>query len=64
MLLIIGATFYYLWQERNLRIFQGKARSLDELCSQIRDVVRLRVMSLKMMLLSRFLMLQMFGISC
>ena len=45
--LLIGATVYYLWQERNRRIFQGNARSLDELCSQIRDVVRLRVMSLK-----------------
>ncbi|GKA83903.1 hypothetical protein Tco_0805498 [Tanacetum coccineum] len=46
--LLIGATVYIIWQERNLRIFQGKSRSVDELCSQIRDVIRLRVMSLKL----------------
>ncbi|GKA71992.1 hypothetical protein Tco_0778208 [Tanacetum coccineum] len=46
--LLIGATVYIIWQERNLRIFQGKSRSVDELCSHIRDVIRLRVMSLKL----------------
>ena len=46
--LLLGAIVYYLWQERDFRIFQGKARSLDELCSQIRDVIRLRVMSLRL----------------
>ncbi|PWA73751.1 reverse transcriptase zinc-binding domain-containing protein [Artemisia annua] len=44
--LLIGACVYYLWQERNLRIFQGKSSSVDDLCSLIRDVMRLRIMGL------------------
>lgn len=35
-------------QERNLRTFQGRFRSLEEVCNQIKDVVRLRVMSLSL----------------
>ncbi|PWA55176.1 RNA-directed DNA polymerase, eukaryota, Reverse transcriptase zinc-binding domain protein [Artemisia annua] len=46
--LLIGACVYYIWQERNLRIFQGRARSFDEVCCQIRDVVRGRAMRLRL----------------
>ncbi|GJU09165.1 ABC transporter G family member 32 [Tanacetum coccineum] len=35
-------------QERNLRTFQSRRRSLDEVCNLIKDVVRLRVMSLSL----------------
>ena len=44
--LVIGASIYYVWQERNLRIFQDKARSLEVLCNLIKETVRLRIMSL------------------
>ena len=38
---------YFLWQERNLRYFQGMSRSFDGVCQLIRENVRLRVLSLK-----------------
>lgn len=38
---------YFLWQERNLRYFQGKFRSLEDVCSIVKDHVRLRLLSLK-----------------
>ncbi|PWA52804.1 RNA-directed DNA polymerase, eukaryota, Reverse transcriptase zinc-binding domain protein [Artemisia annua] len=44
--LVIGASIYYIWQERNLRLFQGKVRSIDEICYMIQDVVRLRILGL------------------
>ncbi|GJR13403.1 putative RNA-directed DNA polymerase [Tanacetum coccineum] len=43
----IGATVYFLWQERNLRMFQNKERSVDSVCCIIKDYVRLRLLSLK-----------------
>ncbi|GJT53331.1 RNA-directed DNA polymerase, eukaryota, reverse transcriptase zinc-binding domain protein [Tanacetum coccineum] len=43
----IGATVYFLWQERNLRTFQNKERSVDSVCCIIKDYVRLRLLSLK-----------------
>ncbi|GJY84683.1 chaperone protein ClpB3, chloroplastic [Tanacetum coccineum] len=36
--LVLGVSVYVLWQERNLRTFQGRNRSLDEVCNQIKDV--------------------------
>ncbi|PWA95091.1 thioredoxin domain-containing protein [Artemisia annua] len=41
----LWACVYYIWQERNLRIFQGK-RTLEDVFNLIKDVVRLRIMSL------------------
>ncbi|GJU35720.1 RNA-directed DNA polymerase, eukaryota, reverse transcriptase zinc-binding domain protein, partial [Tanacetum coccineum] len=46
--LLIGASIYFLWQERNIRMFQDKARSVDTLVALIKDTVRLRVMSLSL----------------
>ncbi|GJU79607.1 sucrose synthase [Tanacetum coccineum] len=46
--LVLGASVYIMWQERNLRTFQSRRRSLDEVCNLIKDVVRLRVMSLSL----------------
>lgn len=45
--LVLGAVVYYVWQERNLRIFQSKSRPKDDLCKLIKEVVRLRCLSLK-----------------
>ncbi|GKE98403.1 hypothetical protein Tco_0021754, partial [Tanacetum coccineum] len=45
---LIGASIYFLWQERNIRMFQDKARSVDTLVDLIKDAVILRVMSLSL----------------
>ncbi|PWA82378.1 Phytosulfokine [Artemisia annua] len=45
--LVIGATVYSLWIERNNRLFHRSARSADDISSSIRDLVRLRLLSLK-----------------
>lgn len=42
----MGASIYFIWKERNLRMFQGRVRTYDEVCNLIKDTVRLRVMSL------------------
>ncbi|GKD80693.1 RNA-directed DNA polymerase, eukaryota, reverse transcriptase zinc-binding domain protein, partial [Tanacetum coccineum] len=44
--LVLGVSVYIMWQEINLRTFQSRRRSLEEVCNLIKDVVRLRVMSL------------------
>ena len=46
--LVVGASIYFLWQERNLRMFQGRTRTFDEVCNLIKDTVRLRVMNLSL----------------
>ncbi|GJV81463.1 RNA-directed DNA polymerase, eukaryota, reverse transcriptase zinc-binding domain protein [Tanacetum coccineum] len=46
--LVLGACVYIIWQERNFRTFQSCSRSLDDVCNLIIDVVRLRVLSLKL----------------
>ncbi|GJS45277.1 RNA-directed DNA polymerase, eukaryota, reverse transcriptase zinc-binding domain protein [Tanacetum coccineum] len=45
--LVLGAVVYFIWQERNLRLFQGKGRNVDSLCCLIKDQVRYRLMSLR-----------------
>ncbi|PWA60910.1 RNA-directed DNA polymerase, eukaryota, Reverse transcriptase zinc-binding domain protein [Artemisia annua] len=45
--LVLGDSVYYIWIERNARIFLKKFRSVDEICGIIRDYVRLRLLSLK-----------------
>ncbi|GKB70529.1 putative RNA-directed DNA polymerase, eukaryota, reverse transcriptase zinc-binding domain protein, partial [Tanacetum coccineum] len=45
--LVIGALVYIVWQERNLRRFQMKCRSVKDVCMIIKDVVRFRLLSLK-----------------
>lgn len=46
--LLLGASLYYVWQERNLRTFQGKSRPSNVLIYLIKDVARLRVLSLRL----------------
>ncbi|GKF11956.1 hypothetical protein Tco_0049882 [Tanacetum coccineum] len=45
--LVIGALFYFIRQERNLRFFQQKNRTFGDLCGIIKENVRLRLLSLK-----------------
>lgn len=42
--IIFSATVYYLWQERNGRIFNAKANQRDAIVSQITIFLRLRLM--------------------
>ncbi|GJX75384.1 RNA-directed DNA polymerase, eukaryota, reverse transcriptase zinc-binding domain protein [Tanacetum coccineum] len=46
--LVLGSTVYMVWQERNLRTFQNRHRSMEELCNLFKDVVRLRIMGLSL----------------
>ncbi|GKC49511.1 hypothetical protein Tco_1072256 [Tanacetum coccineum] len=46
--LVLGASVYYTWQERNLRIFLGKNRSASDSSKLIMEVVRLRLLSFKL----------------
>ena len=38
---------YYMWQERNIRLFGGYGRTEDEMFKIITEAVRLRIMGLK-----------------
>nr|GEV88097.1 uncharacterized mitochondrial protein AtMg00810-like [Tanacetum cinerariifolium] len=46
--LVIGAAIYFVWQERNLRTFQDKVKNVNVICNLIKDIVRLRVLSLSL----------------
>ncbi|GJS75796.1 putative reverse transcriptase domain-containing protein [Tanacetum coccineum] len=46
--LLIGASIYFIWQERNVRMFQDKSRSVEALTCLIKDTVRLRIMSVSL----------------
>nr|GEU71745.1 hypothetical protein [Tanacetum cinerariifolium] len=46
--LLLGASIYFIWQERNGRMFQDKARSVETLICLIKETVRLRIMSLSL----------------
>lgn len=45
--LVLAATVYHLWQERNFRLFQKKYRAALVLIQRIIEVVRLRLLGLK-----------------
>ena len=45
--LVLGASVYFIWQERNMRLFGGACRTVDELYKTIVDTVRSRIMGLK-----------------
>ena len=44
--LMLAAIVYFLWQERNLRLFQQKQRTWEEICSQIKSIIKLTLQSL------------------
>ena len=48
--LCLAASVYYVWQERNKRLFSMEKRNEEEVYSLICDTVRLRLMSLKVKL--------------
>ena len=46
--LVWGATIYYVWQERNIRLFGGNSRTEDVLFKIITKAVRFRIMGLQL----------------
>ncbi|KAJ9564713.1 hypothetical protein OSB04_000679 [Centaurea solstitialis] len=44
---VLGAVVYYIWQERNARLFQGKVRNAEGLCNIIKSCVKLKMMGSK-----------------
>ncbi|XP_071714248.1 uncharacterized protein [Rutidosis leptorrhynchoides] len=45
--LVFAATVYFVWQERNARLFNGKARSEEMLFQMVYSTIRLKLMSLR-----------------
>ncbi|GKD42635.1 hypothetical protein Tco_1267280 [Tanacetum coccineum] len=43
--LVVAASTYYIWQERNWRLFNKGKRSLDQVCDCIKSSVRLKLLS-------------------
>jgi hypothetical protein len=43
--IVIGAVVYYVWQERNNRLFDKGSRTEDELVKNIVETVKMRMMS-------------------
>lgn len=46
--LVLGASVYFIWQERNMRLFDGHSRTMDELFKIVVENVRFRIMGLKL----------------
>ena len=46
--LIVAASVYFVWQERNVRLFKNHARPPDVLCDLILATVRYKLMGLKL----------------
>ncbi|GJY44646.1 reverse transcriptase domain, reverse transcriptase zinc-binding domain protein [Tanacetum coccineum] len=46
--LVVAASAYYVWQERNWRLFQKGKRSIDQVVECIKSVVRLKLLSCKL----------------
>ncbi|GJY18809.1 RNA-directed DNA polymerase, eukaryota, reverse transcriptase zinc-binding domain protein [Tanacetum coccineum] len=46
--LVLGASVYYIWQERNIRLFGDAGRSNEVIFKLVVEAVRLRVMGLKL----------------
>ncbi|GKA14077.1 hypothetical protein Tco_0693723 [Tanacetum coccineum] len=45
--LVVAASSYYIWQERNNRIFKKKSRKVEQLRDAIITIIRLKLMSLR-----------------
>ena len=43
---MFGAAIYFIWQERNVRVYQQKERSVDCLSNLIVDTIRLKIRGL------------------
>ncbi|GKD68126.1 hypothetical protein Tco_1322216 [Tanacetum coccineum] len=46
--LVVAASAYYVWQERNWKLFQKGKRSIDQVVECIKSVVRLKLLSCKL----------------
>ncbi|GKA84983.1 reverse transcriptase zinc-binding domain-containing protein [Tanacetum coccineum] len=46
--LVVAASAYFVWQERNWRLFQKGKRTIDQVVDCIKSVVRLKLLSCKM----------------
>ena len=46
--LAVAATVYFIWQERNLRLFKKGKRSSDQLVECVKASVRLKLLSCKL----------------
>ncbi|GKE11961.1 hypothetical protein Tco_1415512 [Tanacetum coccineum] len=53
--LMFGACVYYIWQERNTRLFAKEKRDKDDVLKLIEDNVKLRMSSLKVLKTARVL---------
>lgn len=43
--IVMGASVYFVWQERNSRIFKNSERSVDTLVQNIMESIKWRIMS-------------------
>lgn len=48
--LVLAASVYFLWQERNLRLFQRKKRTWEELRLAMEEMIKMKIASLKVMM--------------
>ncbi|XP_076949068.1 uncharacterized protein LOC143621587 [Bidens hawaiensis] len=44
--LMLAAIVYFIWQERNLRLFEGRSRNDNDLCNIIKETVRLKLLGM------------------
>lgn len=45
--LVLGSLIYFIWQERNLRLFQSQHRSLAQVIGLIHEAVRFKILNFK-----------------
>lgn len=45
--IVLGSLVYFIWQERNLRLFQHKHRTTNQMVKLIKEEVRLKILGLK-----------------
>ncbi|XP_071709415.1 uncharacterized protein [Rutidosis leptorrhynchoides] len=45
--IVIAATVYYIWQERNSRIFKGMKRDSQVLSMKIQEFIKVKLLTLK-----------------
>ncbi|XP_071727568.1 uncharacterized protein [Rutidosis leptorrhynchoides] len=53
--IVFAACVYFVWQERNYRIFKYRRRSIDNLVQVIQDYIRLKLVSLKIVFSGSFI---------
>ncbi|XP_071704107.1 uncharacterized protein [Rutidosis leptorrhynchoides] len=45
--LVLAESVYYIWQERNQRLFRGKKREVEELVDIAKEYIRVKLLTLK-----------------